>query len=408
MADQPGPVDYTRLLKRVENLIGNLEPTGDVTATVQQVIESILEHLPTELGIVGGRLYRRIDDVYVLVDTFGKAKPVPTGLEIPLSYPPIDLLLDMRTLYMDSDDPELDRDLESRLGVEKFAAIEVGDKEFLLAFDVAPGHDREAILYSLSILRFGINQTIRQGRMEDVFRQARRIQESIVPRRIPSYGTYDIFGRTVSMESVGGDHYDYIPITDKILGIAIADVSGHGLPAALLVRDIYMGLRMGLSRDYKIIRTVERLNSIIHKSTLTSRFVSMFYGELELTGNFIYVNAGHPAPFLLKADGSIRYLTEGGAVIGPFAQATYERGLVRLEPGDLLVLYTDGIVEATRIDESGTPVEFGPERLQATAALNRHRSAEEVVESIFDAVTEFTEGEPPEDDRTLVVVRYPS
>ncbi len=86
------------------------------------------------------------------------------------------------------------------------------------------------------------------------------------------------------MESVGGDFYDYIPITDKILGLAIADVSGHGLPAALQVRDIYMGLRMGMARDFKIVRTVERLNQIIHKSTLTSRFVSMFYGELERNG----------------------------------------------------------------------------------------------------------------------------
>ena len=102
---------------------------------------------------------------------------------------------------------------------------------------------------------------------------------------------------------MGGDFYDYIPISEKILGLTIADVTGHGLPAALQVRDIYMGLRMGLGREYKIVHTMERLSSIIHRSTTTSRFVSLFYGELELNGNFLYVNAGHPHRFIIDIDG---------------------------------------------------------------------------------------------------------
>ena len=169
------------------------------------------------------------------------------------------------------------------------------------------------MLFSLGVLRHAINQKLRQERMQEVFDQARKIQASILPRRIPVYGGFELYGRIQPMESVGGDFYDYIPITDKILGLAIADVSGHGLPAALQVRDIYMGLRMGMARDFKIVRTVERLNQIIHKSTLTSRFVSMFYGELEPNGVFIYVNAGHPPPFHLSAAGEVRFLDEGGA-----------------------------------------------------------------------------------------------
>ena len=96
--------------------------------------------------------------------------------------------------------------------------------------------------------------------MEGIFAEARKIQASILPRRVPDYGSFDIAGRSEPMEEVGGDFFDYIPVTDKILGLAIADVSGHGLPAALQVRDIYMGLRMGLARDFKIVRTVERMN----------------------------------------------------------------------------------------------------------------------------------------------------
>src|SRR3954468_18549928 len=246
---------------------------------------------------------------------------------------------------MDAEDPDIDRNLENLLGVQRFAAIEVGSEEYILAFNVAPGHDRDDVLFSLGILRHSVNQKIRREKMEGIFEEARKIQASILPRREPDYGEFDIFGRSDPMEEVGGDFYDFIPVTDKILGLAIADVSGHGLPAALQVRDIYMGLRMGLARDFKIVRTVERMNRIIHRSTLTSRFVSMFYGELELNGVFIYVNAGHPAPFHLAADGTARFLEEGGPFLGPLAEATYERGFVVMKPGDMLVFFTDGICE---------------------------------------------------------------
>jgi sigma-B regulation protein RsbU (phosphoserine phosphatase) len=176
-----------------------------------------------------------------------------------------------------------------------------------------------------------------------------------------------------------------------------------------------MGLRMGLARDFKIVRTVERMNRIIHRSTLTSRFVSMFYGELELNGVFIYVNAGHPAPFHLSADGTMRFMEEGGPVLGPLAEATYERGFVVMKPGDLLVFYTDGIVEAAGREsaaaadaEPATPEEYGCDRLLATARENRTKPARAVVEAIFESVEAFTGGAPPEDDRTVVVVTYPA
>ncbi|HEX5781142.1 MAG TPA: PP2C family protein-serine/threonine phosphatase, partial [Solirubrobacteraceae bacterium] len=188
---------------------------------------------------------------------------------------------------------------------------------------------------------------------------------------------------------------------------AIADVSGHGLPAALQVRDIYMGLRMGLARDFKIVRTVERMNGIIHQSTLTSRFVSMFYGELELNGVFIYVNAGHPPPFHVARDGAVRFLEEGGPVLGPLAHASYERGFVVMKPGDTLVFYTDGIVEARGRDEEGKLEEYGVARLLRVAADHRAEPAEAIVEAVFASLLEFTAEYAAEDDRTVMVVRYP-
>jgi sigma-B regulation protein RsbU (phosphoserine phosphatase) len=322
---------------------------------------------------------------------------------VPRGYGPIDAVLARGAVYMDRDDARLDRAFEEKLGVHEFAGIEVGDEDWILAFNVDPVATREDVVFSLQILRHAINQTVRQERMEEVFREARKIQASILPRRVPPYPPFEMAGRTEPMDKVGGDFFDFIPITDKILGLAIADVSGHGLPAALQVRDVHMGLRMGMARDFKIVRTVERLNTIIHKSTLTSRFVALFYGELELNGTFIYVNAGHVAPFHLEANGNHRFLEEGGAVLGPLPDATYERGFVKMRPGDMLVFFTDGMVEAH--DAAGD--EFGIDRLLAVTRSLQGRRPAEVVSAIFQRLEEWTDGRPPEDDRTLLVVSYP-
>jgi serine phosphatase RsbU (regulator of sigma subunit) len=399
---------YRGLMKKVEQVVAAIDRDEDVSTTIHSLLEIIIEKFQDELGIFGGRLYERRGGYYVLQRTFGDAKEVPQGLKVPVSYPPIQLLLENGAVYMDIEDPNVDRNLENLLGVQRFAAIEVGNEEYILAFNVAPGHDRDDILFSLGILRHSVNQKIRRDRMESIFVEARKIQASILPRRVPEYGQFDIFGRSDPMEEVGGDFFDYIPVTEKILGLAIADVSGHGLPAALQVRDIYMGLRMGLARDFKIVRTVERMNKIIHKSTLTSRFVSMFYGELELNGVFIYVNAGHPPPFHISANGSVSYLEEGGPVLGPLPDATYERGFVIMKPGDMLVFYTDGIIEAQGRDDGGRLLgEFGMERLLEVARERQGEKAREVVEAIFASVESFSGSCPPEDDRTVMVVSQP-
>ncbi|MEM1180788.1 MAG: PP2C family protein-serine/threonine phosphatase, partial [Acidobacteriota bacterium] len=290
-------------------------------------------------------------------------------------------------------------------------AIEVDSERYVIAFDVEPGH-RDAIVNALGVIRHAVTQKIREQEVEEIFSQAKQIQRSILPTESPKFSFYDIAGRSDSLDSVGGDIFDYIPIHDGILGVAIADASGHGLPAALQVRDVYMGLRMGMARDLKIVRTVERLNQIIHNSTLTSRFVSLFYGELESNGLFIYVNAGHPAPFHLRKDPRrpTMSLREGGPILGPLGDATYDRGFVRIEPGDVLVLYTDGITE-TRDRAASEPgdagEEYGVERLQAVVHEHRDRCSDAILDAIFEDLRRFSDGAQTEDDRTVIVIRYP-
>lgn len=402
------PSDYRQLMKKVEQVIADIEASGETGLRLQSLAEAIVRNLHDALGLHGGRLYRYAEGVYELASTFPEAHDELIGTRVSEAYEPVRLLLEEGVVYMTPDDPRMDRELEAKLGVQGFAAIELGEGDFLMALDVAPGIHRDDVLYSLGVLRHSLNQKLRQGRMEEVFEQARRIQASILPKRIPSYGAFDLHGQTRPMEMVGGDFYDFIPITDKILGLAIADVSGHGLPAALQVRDVYMGLRMGLARDFKIVRTMERLNQIIHRSALTSRFVSVFYGELELNGVFIYVNAGHPPPFHLSAKGEVRFLREGGAVLGPIGDATYERGFVRMEPGDVVVLYTDGMIEASASEEPGDEeAEYGIDRLVALARSLAGRPAREMVETMLADVELFCGDAAPQDDRTVVVVTCP-
>ena len=399
------PVDYRELMKKVERLVATIQKVGDVESTVRRVAGEIIAQFRPELGLVGGRVYHRDQSDYVLRTTFADAKPVEPGLRVPRSYAPIDACVTNGVVYMEPDDPGVDRTLEESLGVREFACIEVGDEDYILAFNVDPVASRDDIVFSLQILRHAINQKLRQERIEEVFREARKIQASILPRKAPPFPPFQMAGQVAPMDRVAGDFFDLIPITDKILGIAIADVSGHGLPAALQVRDVHMGLRMGMARDFKIVRTVERLNQIIHKSTLTSRFVALFYGELELNGNFIYVNAGHVAPFHLGADGNHQFLDEGGPVLGPLSDATYERGFVKMSPGDLLVLFTDGIVEATG---AASGEELGTDRLLEIARELQGNKPADVVEGIYRRLEEWTGGKPPQDDRTVLVVSYPA
>jgi sigma-B regulation protein RsbU (phosphoserine phosphatase) len=392
-------VDYKRLLTQVERTLAQIDTSDSLTTTVSQIAETIATNFREELGITGGRVYEVRDDSYELVTRFGLVHEGPLGIDVPLDYKPIELVLENGIVVMDPSDPGVDPVLESRLGAQRFCAISVGDEDYIISFNVSNDLRREDILFSLNLVRYVINQKIRAQWYQSLIVEAQRIQQSILPQRVPQYAGYDIWGRTVPAEIVSGDFYDFIPVSDNILGLAIADGSGHGLPAALVVRDVYMGLRMATDRDFKIVRTLEKLNHILHRGRLTTKFVSLFYGELETGGILIYSNAGHNAPFLLRRNGKAEFLTNGGPVLGPTPDATYTRGYAKLEPGELLCLYTDGIIEAHDAKDR----EFSTDRLVRMVRANRARPAQEIGKEVLARVAKW--GRDDEDDRTIVIVK---
>lgn len=394
-------MDYKSLLTKVERTLETIESAESMRFTVEQIAETIAANFRDELGITGGRIYERNDDggYYELVARFGVSREGALGIAVPKDYRPIELVIENGIIVMNPSDPGVDRALEDRLGAMRFAAVAAGDDNaHILSFDVSDALSREDILFSLNLVRYTMNQRLRAERFESLIVEAQRIQQSILPQRVPQYAGFDIWGKTVPAEIVSGDFYDFIPVSDNILGLAIADGSGHGLPAALVVRDIYMGLRMATDRDFKIVRTMEKLNHIIHRSRLTTKFVSLFYGEIETGGILIYCNAGHNFPFVVKGP-RFEPLPSTGPVLGPTPDATYTRGFAKLEPGDVLCLYTDGIIEATdRRDR-----EFGLDRLQRIVRHSREMSAKEIGSEVLSRVTKWASG--PQDDRTVVIVK---
>src|SRR5204862_4481737 len=155
---------------------------------------------------------------------------------------------------------------------------------------------------------------------------------------------------------------------------------------------------MATDRDFKIVKTLEKLNHIIHRSRMTTKFVTLFYGELETGGILIYSNAGHNAPFLLKRN-HIELLKNGGPVLGPTPDAIYTRGFAKLDPGDLLCLYSDGIVEAHDRQDR----EFSTERLVRIVKAARARSAQEIGQEVLTRVAKW--GREGADDRKIVIVK---
>jgi len=388
------------LFRKVEKALEAIESASDPSSTITQTASAVLEQFSDALGVRGGRLYEHRDGGYELVRTFGGVPAIAPGLFIPDHYPPVERVVDEGVVVMDATAPGVDTELERRLGAERFAAIAVGDDEYVISFTVEPTASEEDLLAALGILRHAVDQKLRQSRYVSALKEARSIQMSILPKRALRRGDIEIAGFTTPAELVGGDYFDFIPVSDRILGIAIADASGHGLPAALQVRDVYTGLRMAVERDFKITRTVERLNRIIHQSRLTTRFVSLFYGEIEDNGSLMYVNAGHPHPLHFHGT-TVTPLVQTGLVLGPSEKATYSRGYRRLDQGDAILLYTDGMVEA----HGPGGEEFGVGRLIKEFLDLRELPPDEIARVLIKRVAEWAGGGEPEDDRTVVVLK---
>ena len=239
-------------------------------------------------------------------------------------------------------------------------------------------------------------------RLEKELAIAREIQASFLPETSPVVPGFDIAGTTITHDEVGGDYYDFIPISDTRLGIAIADVSGKGIPAALIMAGFRMSLLAEVRNEFAIRAVMRKVNGLLHESTASGKFVTAFYGVLDHKNRaFIFSNAGHNPPILFRHEGPIEYLEEGGVALGVLPQAEYDDRPIAFRPGDVLLFYTDGISEA----ESPTGEHFGVQRIERLVETLLHQSAAAIMAALVARVQEWTGTRGSSDDLTLVVLK---
>lgn len=247
-----------------------------------------------------------------------------------------------------------------------------------------------------------VQDRIKREVLEQELELARKIQRDLLPAKNPSLDSIEIVGSNQPSRQVGGDYFDFIPVEDDWLGIAIGDVSGKGAAAAMLMSNLQASMQaLSANRNLPITDCISSANSIIYRNTSSEKYITFFYGELnEERKKFRYVNAGHNYPILLRGSEIIQLRT-GGLILGMMDGLTYETEEVDLEDEDILVFYTDGITEAMDKEEE----EFDEVRLIETVKKHRERSAADIHDEILKSVFQFCPNANDFDDITLIVLK---
>ena len=252
----------------------------------------------------------------------------------------------------------------------------------------------------LTLLRRHIEEgrVLREKKQE--MDEARNIQRSLMPAELPKLPGCDLQAFWQPAQEVGGDYFDAILISEFSAALCIADVAGNGLPAALLMSNMQASVRGFAPSTPNPAQMCRHLNRIALENARAERFTTMFYGVLDSASRTLrYTNAGHVPPIVVRNDGSIVRLSEGGTVLGVFADASYDEGQLTLNAGDRLVLITDGIAEAANAGQ----VEFGEERLIRFLLEHRELPAAELQRRLLETVASFT-GQGLQDDATLMIL----
>jgi serine phosphatase RsbU (regulator of sigma subunit) len=240
-------------------------------------------------------------------------------------------------------------------------------------------------------------------RMQEQVRLAAKIQLDLLPKTAPVLAGYDLAGRSIPAQSVGGDYFDFIPTDGGRLAICLGDVSGKGLPASLLMANLQATIRGQTLLGDSASACLRRSNTLLFQSTDDEKFATVFYAILDPHRHQLcYANAGHNDPFLFPATGAAPMrLTTGGLVLGILPSFPFQEETIALNPGDVMLIYSDGITEAVNAGSE----DFGEHRLIALVQQNLPLPAGELIEKIIAAVKAFAGNVPQRDDITLVVVK---
>ena len=238
--------------------------------------------------------------------------------------------------------------------------------------------------------------------MQEEMKLAYKIQMDLLPKEPPHIAGYDIAGISIPAKSVGGDYFDYIQLNDRLLAFCLGDVSGKGMPAALLMATLQATLRGQIMIDSSPKECLQRTNALIYKSTDADKFATLFYGALDNSSHELtYANAGHNYPLFLKPGREPIRLETGGLVLGCLDDFCYGEKTLQFDPGDVLLIYSDGITESIDANEE----EFGEQKLSEILQKNASESTARLIEKIVSAVHAHAGESPQADDMTILIIR---
>ncbi len=405
------------LLALISRISVALLDTATLNETLDQIVSMVFQAVPADRSMIMMRDEKNPDLKVAVARLRDRAGEVG---EIRISRSVIDEVVTNGKSVLTSDaqaDPRFMGGTVMLQGVRSVLAVPlgVGEKVFGIVYADSPlaeGRFTEdhlkvlTTLASVAAIRVQnarlMEQQMERVRLERELQVASEIQQRFQPASAPIVAGYELQGISFPCYEIGGDYYDFIQREDGRLIVALGDVSGKGPAAALLMSSLHAAVHAHSDMHDSLAKMIGAVNRYLVDSTPANRFVTLFYAELDpKDGSLAFLNAGHNPPLIVHAGGTMEQLAAGGLPLGIMANADFREGKTRLHPGDVLVIYSDGVSEA--VNAKGE--EFGPTRLYEVVARNLDASAAGIRDRIESALTKFCQGTPAADDITLVICK---
>jgi phosphoserine phosphatase RsbU/P len=405
------------LLALISKVGITLLASATLNETLDQIVSLVFEAVPADRCMIMMR-DQKAEDLKVVVarlrDRVGEVG------EIRISRSVIDEVVANGKSVLTSDaqaDPRFAGGTVVLQGVRSVLAVPLGvsDKVFGIIYADSPLSDGRftedhlkvlTTLASVAAIRVEnarlLEERMERERLEHELQVASEIQQRFQPTAAPQVPGYELQGISFPCYEIGGDYYDFIERDNGNLVVALGDVSGKGTAAALLMSSLHAAVHAQAGSHESITDTIGAVNRYLAENIPANRFVTLFYAELNpKTGALAFLNAGHNPPMIVHAGGTMEQLASGGLPLGIMPNAEFREGHTTLHPGDVLVVYSDGVSEAINPNKE----EFGPTRLYEVVARNLDASAAGIRDRIESALTKFCQGTPAADDITLVICK---
>lgn len=405
------------LLALISKVGITLLASATLNETLEQIVTLVFEAVPADRCVI---MMRDEDSEELRVAVARLRDRVGEVGEIRVSRNVLDEVVIRGKSVLTSDaqhDPRFASGTMVLQGVRAVLAVPLGvsDKVFGIIYADSPiaegrfTEDHLKVLTTLaSVAAIRVENTrlvearLERERLERELALASEIQQRFQPTAPPHITGYELQGISFPCYEIGGDYYDFIERGDGRLVIALGDVSGKGTAAALLMSSLHAAIHAQSASHDSLVATISAVNRYLADNIPANRFVTLFYAELDPeSGSLSFLNAGHNPPLIVHAAGTVEQLASGGLPLGIKPDAEYREGRTQLQPGDVLVIYSDGVTEAV----SPTGEEFGPTRLYEVVSRNVEASAAGIRDRIESSLTKFAQGTSAADDITLVIVK---